>query len=191
MSTQRQLVEQTLRKRYARESRFQWYGRIAILVGVLFLAFLLVTTFGNAYKAVFQTYVHLDIDLSAEQFGGEINAGSIEAANFDGIIKQSLRDKFPEVTNRRERRVLYGLISNGAQYDLRQEVLENPDLAGGVRSFWLLADDEVDMFMKGRIDASLPESDRRLKDNAIGWIEALIAEDQGGKALQRAVFHQR
>ena len=188
MNSQRQLVEQSLRRRYAREARFQWYGRIAILIGVLFLAFLLVTTFGNAYKAIFQTYVQLDLDLSAEQFGGEVTAETIAATDVGGIIKQSLREQFPAVTKRKEKRALYGLVSSGAQYALRDQLLDDPGLAGGTRSFWLLADDEVDMYMKGRIDPSLPESDRRLKDNAIGWIDLLISEGRVEKRFNKPFF---
>ncbi len=176
MSTQRERVEATLAKRYAREARFQWYGRLSILIGVLFLGFLLVTTFVNGYRVVTQAYIQLNVDLTAAQFGGEITPESIANTNFDGIIKASLRAEFPEVTGRKEKRTLYGLISNGAQYELREVLLENPQMAGHVTPIWLLADDEVDVFMKGRIDRNLPEDNRRLKDNAIGWIDQWVGQ---------------
>ena len=37
-----EIVKQGLRKRYAREKRFQLYGRCAVFVGFIFLALLLV-----------------------------------------------------------------------------------------------------------------------------------------------------
>lgn len=188
MSHQRQLVEATLRKRYAREHRFQWYGRLSITVGVLFLAFLLVTTVSNGYKAFQQTYIQLDVDLTPAQFGGEITPESIKSANFDGIIKSSLRDAFPGVTRRGDKRALYGLVSSGAQYDLREMLTEDPGKAGSVTPIWLLADDEVDVFMKGRIDRNQPEGNRRLKDNAIGWIDQLVAEGRVEKHFNEPLF---
>ncbi len=188
MSTSRQLVQKTLGKRYARERRFRWYGALSILVGILFLGFLLVTTVSNGYKAFVQTYVQIDVDLSAAQFGGEITPESIAAANFDGIIKDSLRNAFPEVSGRTDRRALYGLVSNGAQYDLREMLLEDPSLAGGVTPVWLLADDEVDVFMKGRIDRNEPEANRRLKDNAIGWIDQWVDEGRVEKRFNEPFF---
>ena len=188
MSTQRQIVESTLARRYARESRFQWYGRISILIGILFLGFLLVTTFLNGYKVLLQTYIQLEVDLTPAQFGGEITEESIAGANYDGIIKSSLRDEFPDVSGRKNRRALYGLISNGAKYDLRDMLIENPAMAGDIRPIWLLADDEVDVFMKGRIDRNQPEANRRLKDNAIGWIDRFIEQGRVEKRFNVPFF---
>ena len=188
MSTQRQIVEATLARRYARETRFQWYGRLSILVGILFLGFLLVTTFVNGYKVITQTYIQLDVDLSPAQFGGEITGESIAGAGYGGIIKTSLRAAFPDVSGRKNKRALYGLISSGAQYDLREMLMEDPGIAGGVTPVWLLADDEVDVFMKGRIDRNQPEANRRLKDNAIGWIDQLLDEGRVEKRLNAPFF---
>ncbi|MGI9317467.1 MAG: DUF3333 domain-containing protein, partial [bacterium] len=151
MSTQRQIVENSLVKRYAREKRFQIYGRIAVLTGVLFLGFLLLTTLGNAYKALHQTYIALDIELTSDHFNADFSEESLKKASYGSIIKETLKQKFPEVTKRRERKALYGLVSSGAQYDLRESVLENPEMVGKTSRIWVLADDEVDVFMKGRI----------------------------------------
>ncbi len=188
MTTQRQKVEATLAKRYARETRFQWYGRLSILVGILFLGFLLVTTIVNGYQAIMQTYILLDVDLTPEQFGGRITRESIADANYNSIIKTSLLAEFPDVTGRRDKRSLYRLISSGAQYDLREMLLEEPEIAGRVTPIWLLADDEVDVFMKGRIDRNQPETNRRIKDNAIGWIDQLVEQGRVEKHFNVPFF---
>lgn len=188
MSSQRKLVEQSLIKRYARERRFQIYGRVAVLTGVVFLGFLLLTTLGNAYKAIHQTYVGLDIELTAEDFGNDLSSESLKKADYNGIIKNVLRDMFPDVAKRKERKALNGLISSGAQYDLRESVMENPDMVGKKTRVWVLADDEVDVFMKGRIDRNQPEENRRLKDNAIGWIDQLVAEGRIEKRFNVPLF---
>lgn len=188
MNNQRQLVEQSLVKRYASEKRFRIYGTLAVLTGVVFLGFLLLVTLGNAYKAIHQTYVGLDIELTAEDFGGDLSRESLQKTNYDAIIKNTLKQMFPEVTNRRDRKALYGLISNGAQYDLREAVLEDPELVGTTTRYWVLADDEVDVFMKGRIDRNQPEANRRLKDNAIVWIDEMVAEGRVEKRFNTPLF---
>ena len=181
-------IEQTLRKRNNKEKRFQWMGIAAIAVGVLFLGFLLLTTFFNAYKALQQTYIALDITLTAEDFDGDLSPASLAKGSYSGAIKKSLKQMFPEVKKRREKRSLYGIVSSGAEYDLRQHVLDNPDVIGQTTRVWVLADDEVDVFMKGRIDRNLPESNRRLKDNAIGWIDQLIADGRVDKKFNMPFF---
>ena len=36
-----ELIQASLKKRYARERRFRWYGRLAVLLGFVFLFILL------------------------------------------------------------------------------------------------------------------------------------------------------
>ena len=55
-------------------------------------------------------------------------------------------------------------------------MIENPGLIGQTRNFWLLADDEVDVYMKGRTDPDVPEKNRRFKDISIGWVEKFKSE---------------
>jgi phosphate transport system permease protein len=51
-------------------------------------------------------------------------------------------------------------------------------------------DDEIDMLMKGRIARDVPESERRVSDAQIAWVDAL---DAGGRIRSRfnAAFFQR
>ena len=46
-------------------------------------------------------------------------------------------------------RELYDLVSNGAAFDLRDAVLEDPSLIGSALWLWVPASDDVDMYMKG------------------------------------------
>lgn len=55
-------------------------------------------------------------------------------------------------------------MSSGAAYQLRDFVTDNPNMIGTTQSFWFLAKDDIDVFIKGGVDRSLPETDRRLKD---------------------------
>ena len=56
--------------------------------------------------------------------------------------------------------------------------MANPALVGQTVAVRLLADDEVDMLMKGNVDRNAPENQRRLTDNQLGWIDDLAAAGQ-------------
>ncbi|WP_419588512.1 phosphate ABC transporter permease PstA [Thiolapillus sp.] len=64
------------------------------------------------------------------------------------LIKQSLRQEFPGVKKRKEKRRLYRLVSTGATQQLRDLVLADPAVIGSHRKLWLIVDDDVDQYYK-------------------------------------------
>ncbi|MCG7896686.1 MAG: phosphate ABC transporter permease PstA [Candidatus Thiodiazotropha taylori] len=183
-------VQQGLDRRYRKERHFRWLGLGAIILGLLFVSFLFITIISNGYTAFQQTYVKLDVFYDPEMIApiGETDPEVLSRANYGGLIKASMRQMFPEVTNRREKKVLYGLISTGASYELRDAVMSNPALIGSKAEVWVVADDDVDMLIKGHIDLRLPESDRRIKDNQLGWIHLLQEQDRIEKRFNTTFF---
>lgn len=183
-------VQLGLARRYRKERHFRWIGLGAIVTGLVFVSFLFITIFSNGYTAFQQTYVKLDINFDPELIAavGETDPDVLSAANYAALVKASLREMFPSVTNRREKRVLYGLVSSGASYQLRDQVLSSPAVIGTKQSIWVVADDDVDMLIKGYIDLRLPESDRRIKDNQLAWINALQKEGRIEKRFNTTFF---
>ncbi|MCG6953383.1 MAG: phosphate ABC transporter permease PstA [Betaproteobacteria bacterium] len=172
------IVMAGMARRRAAERRFRLYGRIAIGVGLFFLVVLFGSIVSNGYSAFWQTELRLDVKLDASQIDpqGGRDPAILGRADYGGIIKHRLREMFPEVHGRRDRIALYGLVSNGAAFELRARVLANPSLIGQTVSLWVPADDDVDMLMKGKIKRAGPEKDRRLKDNQLRWIDQLKAD---------------
>jgi len=172
-------VERGLARRYRRERNFRRLGLGAILLGLLFVSFLFVSIFANGYTAFEQTYIKLDIQYDPDKIApvGTTDAKVLSGGDYGGLVKAALRKAFPAVTDRREKKVLYGLVSSGATYELRDRVMHDPALIGTTQSLWVPADDDIDMMMKGRFDLSQPESERRVKDNQVAWIKQL--EDEG------------
>ena len=114
-------IQASLKKRYARERRFQWYGRLAVFVGFVFLFILLADIVSKGSPAFTQHYIKLDITLDEGTLGVGPGASPEElfSADYLGVIKASLREMFPDVTGRKDKRQLYRLVSMGAEYDLR------------------------------------------------------------------------
>jgi len=173
------IVRAGLEKRYNKEARFRRMGLSAIIIGLIFLSMLFISIIGNGYTAFWQTFVQLEIHLDASVIDpdGTRDPEIISAADFGGIVKKSLRDMYPEVSGRRDKRTLYGIVSSGASYYLQDYVMANPEQIGDTIQLWVPADDDVDMLMKGHFDRDKVEAERRIKDNQIAWVDKLV--DQG------------
>ncbi|MES9860369.1 MAG: phosphate ABC transporter permease PstA [Candidatus Thiodiazotropha sp. 4PDIV1] len=183
-------VQKGLDRRYRKERHFRWLGLGAIMLGLLFVSFLFITIISNGYTAFQQTYVKLDVFYDPELIApvGETDQDVLSGANYGGVIKATMRQMFPDVNNRREKKVLYGLISTGASYELRDRVMSDPELIGTKGELWVAADDDVDMLIKGHIDLRLPESDRRIKDNQLAWIHELQEQNRVEKRFNTTFF---
>jgi len=178
------IVNQGLQKRYAAEKRFRVLGLAAIIASMLFLALLFVTIIGNGYTAFWQTFVKIDVYFDPEILPRD----SLKTADYPGLVKKSLRTMFPDAQGRKDKRMLYKLVSTGASFQLRDMVLQNPALVGQTLSIWVPADDDVDMLVKGHFDRSLPEGERRLKDKQLGWLDRLTATDSIKKKFNTIFF---
>lgn len=178
------IVNQSLARRYRAEKRFRLYGISAIIISLAFLAFLFVAITANGYTAFWQTYLKLDIYFSPDT----LRQASLATADYQSLVKQSLRDMFPDVKKRRDKRQLYGLASPGASFQLRKIVLNDPQIIGQRLAIWVPADDDVDMLMKGHIQREGPEDERRLKDKQLAWIDKLIAAGKLEKRFNKTFF---
>ncbi len=186
----RRLVEASLKRRYRAERRFRAYGMLAVALGLVFVGFLFSSIISTGWTIFQQSYIQLDIRYDADVIdpSGERGEQAISAADYSALIKSSLRERFPEVEGRSERRSLYGLASDAGQFALRERVLADPDLIGTTETLWLLADDRVDLLMKGKIERDLPEDQRGLSDQELAWIDSLLADGRLDLRFNRAFF---
>ncbi len=170
-------VRGTLPRRRRAERRFRNLGRLAVLVGLAFLALMFVSIVAKGYPAFRQTWVKLPVFFDPQVIdpGGAGGEELVGAADYGALVKASVRSLFPEVKGRRDRRELGKLVSPGAVFQLRRMTLEDPSLIGARAEVWAPANDDYDMLHKGNVDRSLPESDRRLSDRQIGWFDRLAA----------------
>lgn len=165
-------VEAGLSRRRRKEFIFKLTGMIATGVGVLFLAVFFATLLNKGSSAFQQSYLLLDIEFSEDVIapGGELD---LQYADYDGIVRTALRNELPDVSGRSERRELYRLVSVGASYQIQDAITANPQLLGTTQAIWVPASADVDMLVKGNIDAAIDESLRTLSDQQIGWIDRL------------------
>ena len=165
-------AKKRLQQRYARERRFKLLGLGAVLLAALFLAILLITIIKDAIPVLRQHYVTVTVPLDPAEIDpeGKRTAASVSNANYGGLVKDYLRNQFPNVTSRREKKALYGIISSSANLTLQNMVMENPDLVGQPLKADVLLSDYADLYFKGSI------SDRDVISGA-GIASPVVSED--------------
>ncbi len=177
-------MQHRIARRYAADARFKWYGLGAIFFAMAVLVLLLGSIILTGIPGFTQTQVRLQVSLDPEQFGGSLKGKTpdevdtaIAAADFAGMIRTSLQSMFPDVTQRRDVRDLTDLVSSGARQKLAQIVREDPGVVGSTVEVWLPTSDDVHTIVNGSMDRDVAESDRRLNDKQIGWLEAMEKAD--------------
>lgn len=184
------IVNAGLQRRYAAERRFHFLGVGAVTLGLLFVAVLFLDIVGKGYTAFQQTYIQLPIRFEPEVIDptGSRAPDTLSGADYRKLVRTALQARFPEVSGRWDKWMLYRLLSPGAPQQLRERVLADPGLIGTESEVWLLADDDIDMLIKGHIDRAVPESERRVKDRTLGWVDALVADDRLEKKFNTIFF---
>ncbi|MFO0335843.1 MAG: PstA family ABC transporter permease, partial [Pseudomonadota bacterium] len=186
----REKVAASLKRRYRAERRFQAYGMLAVSLGILFVFFLFYSIVSKGYTAFQQTYVKLDVTYSAEDIdpAGRRLPADLEQGNYQAVVRAAMRAKFPEVEGRATLRKLYGMVSDAAYLELRDRVIANPALVGTSETVWVLADDHVDMVVKGQIDRDVPADQRQIDDEELGWLKKLEEDGRIDKRFNRGFF---
>ena len=161
-------MSKNLSIRHRAEKRFIAYGFISLILAATMLA----TIIGSMIYRSIPAYTNYSIDLEINMT--EISAeDEFEDINFRGIIRSSLFSFFPEVESRSDKRKLFKLISSSASYTLRDFIIENPSYINKKFYFNVLFTDDSDIFYKGYVDTSLSESERRLDDQEVAWLNEL------------------
>lgn len=182
-----QQVEQGLAKRQCAEQRFRAYGIASIAFGLLCLVVLFGDIIHKGYGAFASHYLHLEITYDPELLAiTDINNDvQLALADYQGLVKKALRQRFPQVTEREQLRQLYQLASSGAGFDLQKRLQNNPALLGQTESLWLLADDEVDQY--GKYFREQPEASR-LAVAQRRWVDSLYASGELKMRFNRVLF---
>lgn len=172
------------KKRSAAESRFKWFGRIAIGLSLAFLV-VMITSIVFKGKSAFTAYdIAIPVNLSAEN----VDPNDIEATSFDRLMKASLRDVFPDVSKRKEKKKLYGLLSVDLGYELKNQIEADPSILGDTKTLWFTASDDANLFLKGKVDRNLAEDNRRISDLEISWLDSLKADGNVRNKFNKKFF---
>ncbi|WP_444899457.1 phosphate ABC transporter permease PstA [Microbulbifer sp. VAAC004] len=184
----RERIEKRLASRHRKEKLFRGLGIASIAFGILAVVILFSDIISKGSGAFVQTAIELEVHYDAQVLGIEtVDDESLALANFTGVIRAALRERFPSVTGRSDKRELYSLVSSGAPFNLRDRLAANPELLGTSEKVWFAADDDVDTFVKSLKDSK--EGFRgRTSEQKAGWIEQLLQSGELKKRFNTTFF---
>ncbi|WP_341760500.1 phosphate ABC transporter permease PstA [Candidatus Endowatersipora endosymbiont of Watersipora subatra] len=160
-------------KRFSSERRFRFLGGSAVLVAVAFLILLLWTIIRNAIPAFTNHYAIVPLNFKNK----ELTAETLKTYDFRKMIRQGLKDLFPEVTTRKDKRLLQKIISSGASISVQKAAIRNTDWIGKTQDVSIPLSDKADLYFKELLgNLSRPESERKISDKEIDWLKQLKGE---------------
>lgn len=169
------IVRKSLGRRRRKQTLVKGFGLAAILFAFTMLGILVASLVSSGYKAFTQTVLSIEVFVDPE----EIRADRLPRGGFDDVLLAALVPLVPDVDaeDRAQMKSLEGLLSDGAQFQLRDMVVADPTLIGQTVEITVPLSDPYDQLAKGLIDPETPEVNRRVKDAEIGYFRAL--EEQG------------
>ncbi|WP_420960433.1 phosphate ABC transporter permease PstA [Brucella sp. IR073] len=170
-----------LKRRYAAERRFRFYGIAAIAIGIFFLFALLFSVISNGYTAFWQTTIELPVKLDEKiidpQNQRATNPEVLMTANYPLVVRNALAEKLGvSPSDRPAMRDITKFFSDGVRNQLREMVTANPSLIGTTQTIPVLAAGDIDSAFKGQIDLSVDEANRKVSDRQVGWMKTLTGE---------------
>jgi phosphate transport system permease protein len=189
--TIRKATQARIAKRYAAERRFRAYGVAAILFGLVFLVALFATIFMRGYTAFLQSAFTLPVHLDEGAFGPSSPPAEndILMADYTKLANRALFQVLGvDPGNRQDAKAAAALLSAHADAQIRNAVQADPSLIGKTIELDLLAHGNVDTFMKGHFDLSVPEGRRQLSDKQLAWLDKAAASGQLAKHFNTGLF---
>jgi len=153
-----------LRKRKRNELWLKGLGLGAISIAFAMLFLLVGSLISTGYHAFTQTHLRIAVEFDPDL----VSADAPERGDFRKILTNTMQANFPDVADDRVAlRRLTSVLSNGAQFTIRDMVVANPELIGQTVKVNVPVSDPYDQLNKGLIDPETDEANRRLKDDEI------------------------
>lgn len=172
-------IEKSLAKRHRKEKTFRIFGFSAVMIGLAFVALLFSSILYKGLPAFWQASMSLPvyfdpkiIDAGAApvqnknetpaQFKERYIAWQTEMGmvDWDAIIVNSMIAKDPTLAKNRDE--LSTIYTSSEAYRIRDLLFKDPALMGKTVDIKLLADANIDVWLAGNIDRSLPDEQQQL-----------------------------
>ena len=182
-----------LGRRYAAERRFRLYGMAAIGFGLLFLFLLLFSVFSKGYTAFQQSMITIPVEFSEQVIDKNneraTNPQKLVSANYPVVARNALAKVLGVAEDDRAGlKAVNGMISDSVRVQFRNLVTADPSIIGTTRTVTFLAHGDVDSAFKGQIDLTVPETNRKVSDKQVGWMNTLAESGALAKHFNTGLF---
>ena len=173
-----------LEKRYKKEKRFIFLGRIAVSFTIIFLVVLLSSIILRGISGFYTTNITIKTSLTQKIIDPteKRNTKEIYKASWRKISKQSIytilddynKNKNIEKNSRKEKRAFLKLFSRSSEFYIRDYTLKNLNAIGTIVNITIPASSLVDQYLKGKIDISVDEGNRPISDMQVSWVNFML-----------------
>lgn len=172
-------------RRLRRRNLQQWVLVLLGLLAVLFafgsLFVLVASLLSSGHKAFTQTHITLSV-LIDPQF---VDRDRLPRGKYRKMLDQAMGELF---THASEPVAAGDILSNGAQFILRDRVVEDPAVIGDELSITVPVSDPYDQLNKSLINRTTPEEERRLNDAQIAAFDHLASLGMISKPFNFGLF---
>jgi phosphate transport system permease protein len=170
----RDAAERRLRKRRAAETRFRVYGIVAIAFAIAFLAILLVRIGLQAHTAFTTHNISTEVYLDPAR----IDRADLLGSNYDIMVADQLVARLGLADPTGEKGLkMQELLSAEMGFRILDRVRENPALIGQRITIAAPISANADLYYKDEITRAVPEDERRIDNEQMGWLDQL--EERG------------
>ncbi|MFN4172823.1 MAG: PstA family ABC transporter permease, partial [Pseudorhodobacter sp.] len=174
-------MQANLRRRKSSELRLRLIGLGAIAIAFAMLALLIGSLVSTGWQAFRQTHVTIQVTYGPDH----INPENLARSNYRGLIADTMTALIPSAD---DPRAVAGILSNGAQFLIRDMIVADPALMGQTVKLTVPVSDPYDQLAKGLIDRDTPEQFRRVKDAEIAAFDTLVEQGLVSKPFNWALF---
>jgi phosphate transport system permease protein len=198
-------VEKSLKMRRHKEIGFRMLGVSAISIALLLVAILFASIMARGFPAFWQTEIDLEITFDREviqvqpppvrsDFASDAEyknardnwTNELMFVDFNGLLLNGIARHIPEATQNPE--AALALVTSGELFALRDKLAANPGIVGQTVTLSLLTDANVDVWLKGNIDRSLPDDRQQLMPQTRAWADQLYEQGVIQNRFSTALF---
>lgn len=186
-------IQASLLQRHRRETRFRLMGLFSVSLALIFVAILFGSILSRGLPAFWQSVITVEVFFDPEileiEAKPEIEPGEVPAvyqarldewttdlsyADWNKLLEASVLQVSP--SSEPYARELRRLFTSGERFRLRDMVLAEPDIIGQRREISMLADANVDVWLRGNVDRSLPDAQQQMGPELRALADKLKAE---------------
>ena len=182
--------EKLLIKRYKAEKRFQFYGKAAITVALMFLFVFIFQIFSKGYTAFQKTWLYVEVTYDQEMLGvtGKIaSVEEIEALDFYELATSSLL-KLDANVSRGNKRDIIKMFAYTFEEEIKDYLLRNPQYLGKNVTVPLTASDDLDQVYKGNYPRDIPEERRRVNNYQLKLFDEMTSRGHVSSSFNLSFF---
>lgn len=197
----KQKISSSLAKRHRKEKMFRFFGFSAVITGLFFVVLLFGSILIKGLPAFWQSSMNvpvyfdptiINVGPKPTQSQGESPAqfqeryiawqSEMGMVDWDALIVNGLIAKDPSIASKSDE--IGSLYTSSESYRLRDMVFADPALIGQKKDLNILADANVDVWLAGNIDRSLPDEQQQLSPEI-----RQIADDLKAKGVIENTFN--